>query len=78
MLEKIYFSPWILDVPNATKKNTLDKVLIQIKDLNEIDYSSINWDIMDDKKEHRFAFIPYYLLIIKGGIISPTYIKKEN
>ena len=45
LLEKIYFSPCILDVPNATKKNTLDKVLIQIKDLDEIDYSSINWDI---------------------------------
>ena len=48
LLEKIYFYLCILDVPNATKENTLDEVLIQIKDLDGIDYSSINWDIMDD------------------------------
>ena len=41
----------------------------------EIDFTPNDYDILDDEKEWRFAFIRYYLLIIKTGVIPPKYLK---
>lgn len=78
LLEDIYVSPSVLDIPNVTQDNCLDEILIHLNTINEIDMTPIDWTVCNDELGYRFAFVRYYLLIIKGGIILPKYIKKIN
>lgn len=78
LLEAIYVSPSVLDTPELKYYHGCDEVLQKISGIEEIDYSPIDWSICDYKLGRRFAYVRYYLLIIKDGIISPEYITLEK
>lgn len=76
LLESVYCSPSVMG--NETlQKNGCDEILEPIQ-LSQIDFSPIDWSICNDAKGWRFAFIRYYLLILKDGIIPPQYLRLEN
>ena len=56
-------------------ENKNDEALYLLSDLSEIDFTPNDYKILDDEKGWRFAFIRYYLFIIKGGVIPSKYIK---
>ncbi len=76
LIEAVYVSPSVLDLPNIEEKQYTDEILQKINGIADIDYSPIAWSVCDDELGHRFAFVRYYLLVIKGGIIKPKYLKK--
>ena len=43
--------------------------------IDDIDYSPIDWSVCDDKLHRRFAYVRYYLIVVKGGVIEPKYLK---
>lgn len=76
LLEAVYVSPPIGDFPEVKDHPGIDEILLPLSGIKDIDYSPIDWSVCDDETGKRFAFVRYYLLIIKGGIIPPKYIKK--
>jgi len=78
LLDDVYFSPSVADMPNLKESNNADEFLIKLYGIDDISKYPINWCFCNDKLHHRFEFVPYYLLVIKGGIIPPKYIKLEN
>ena len=78
LLEAVYVSPSVTDMPELQEKQNCDEVLQKLPSIHEIDYSPVDWSICDDSLGRRFAFVRYYLIIIKGGIIPPKYIAKES
>ena len=72
LLEAIYVSPSRLE---KRPQNDNDELLLKIAGPSEIDFTPNDYNILDDEKGWRFAFIRFYLLVIKGGIIPPKYIK---
>ncbi len=78
LIEDIYLSPamQILDKKDITYGT--DEVLQKLDSIDKIGSYEVDWLKCDDKLELRFSVIPYYLIIIKGGIIPPKYITKEN
>ena len=76
LIEAVYVSPSVLDRPQAIKENVSDELWEKIDGINDIDYSPIDWSVCDDKLGRRFAFVRYYLIVVKGGIIPPKYLKK--
>ena len=83
LLESVYISPAIPINPTETPKTdigctNIDEVLIKLDDYNNISQEAVDWSVCNDKLGRRFAFVPYYLIIVKDGIIPAKYIKKEN
>ena len=78
LLEDIYVSPSVMDVPTMKELWNNDELLIKLYDYKEISSRPIDWSICNDELGRRFAYVPYYIIVIKGGIIPPQYIKKEN
>lgn len=78
LLEAVYVSPAmkIDDINNIP--HDVDEVLIKLNSIDEIDYTPVDWSVCNDDLGLRFSVIPYYLIIIKGGMIPPRYITKEN
>lgn len=80
LVDAIYVSPSLLNSPdyddNPKYKWGCDEELIKLNSVRDIDFSPIDWSICDDKTGRRFAFVRYYLIIIKNGIIPPEYITK--
>ena len=76
LIEAVYVSPSVLDIPNITEEQDVDEPLFKINGVEDIDFSPIDWGVCDDDLSRRFAYVRYYLLVIKGGIILPKYIKK--
>lgn len=78
LIEAIYVSPAIK--PNIDKNfpQDVDERLVRLNSINDIDASPIDWTVCDEKLGLRFSVVPYYLIVIKGGIIPPKYIQKEN
>lgn len=72
LLEAVYVSPSVLE---KAPENKNDELLCKLSDLSEIDFSPNDYDVLDDEKGWRFAFIRYYFLVIKEGVIPPKYIK---
>ncbi|MBQ8436012.1 MAG: hypothetical protein IJX20_00005, partial [Alphaproteobacteria bacterium] len=56
----------------------VDERLVKLSSIRDIDTSAVDWSVCDEKLGLRFSVVPYYLLIIKDGIIPPEYITKEN
>lgn len=77
LIEAVYVSPSVLELQHFNK-NIVDEILYKINGVEKIDFSPIDWSVCDDKLQRRFAFVRYYLLIIKGGIIDAKYLKKIN
>ncbi len=76
LIEAVYVSPSVLDIPGLREQWDCDEVWIKLKKgINDIDYSPIDWTVCDDKLGRRFAYVRYYLIVIKGGIIPPKYLK---
>ena len=73
LIEAVYVSPSVLE---KEPQNKNDEGLYKISDLTEIDFTANDYTILDDEKGWRFAFIRYYLIVIKGGVIPPKYIQK--
>ncbi len=76
LIEAVYVSPPISDFPEIKEKPGMDEILLKLNSVNDIDFSAVDWSVCDDATGKRFAFVRYYLLIIKDGIIPPKYIKK--
>ena len=77
-VEGVYVSPALR--PNLDKElvKDVDEQLIKLNSVNDIDTSSVDWTVCDEKLGLRFSVVPYYLIVVKGGIIPPRYIRKEN
>lgn len=76
LLEAIYLSPALR--PDLDKKllQDVDEVLVKLNSLDDIDLSPVDWSVCDESLGLRFAVVPYYLLVIKGGVVPPKYIEK--
>ena len=77
LIEAVYISPAIK--PNLDKDfpQDVDERLFKLSSINDIDTSPVDWSVCDEKLGLRFSVVPYYLIVIKNGIIPPKYIKKE-
>jgi len=77
LIEAVYISPAIK--PNLDKDfpQDVDERLFKLSSINDIDTSPVDWSVCDEKLGLRFSVVPYYLIVIKDGIIPPKYIKKE-
>ncbi len=83
LLEAVYISPPISlnsdENPITTIGTTnTDEVLIKLDSYKDISQAPVDWSVCNDKLGRRFAFVPYYLIILKDGIIPPKYINKEG
>lgn len=81
LIESIYFSPAIHKVhPEALTNPKImwksDESYVKLDSIDDIDFSPIDWSICNDKEGRRFAFIPYYLFVMKDGVIPAKYIKE--
>ena len=74
LIESIYVSPSVLDIPELTEEQHFDEILQPLKSIEDIDFSPIDWRICDDEAGRRFAYVRYYLIVVKGGVITPKYI----
>jgi hypothetical protein len=74
MIEGVYVSPSILDIPNIKEKHGMDEILHKLNGIEDIDFSPIDWSVCDDELGRRFAWVRYYLIVVKGGVISPKYL----
>ena len=75
LIEAVYVSPSILDFPDVTEEKGMDEILQKLNSINDIDYSPIDWSVCDDELGRRFAYVRYYLIVVKGGVIPPKYLK---
>ena len=78
LLEAVYVSPPVNDVPTLKEQWNCDELLIKLYDHNDISTRPVDWTICNDKLGHRFAYVPYYVIIVKDGIIPPQYIRLEE
>ena len=78
LIEAVYVSPAIkLDLDKDFPQG-VDERLVKLNSIYDIDTSPVDWTVCDEKLGLRFSVVPYYLIVIKGGVILPKYIKKEN
>lgn len=75
LIESVWESPSVLDKPNY--EHGEDEILDRLNSIDEIDFSPVGWNICNDELGRRFAFVRYYLIVTKNGIIPPQYITKE-
>ena len=78
LLEGVYVSPAIKFTNPYEIPHDVDEVLVKLNSIDEIDFSPIDWSVCDDELGLRFSVVPYYLVIIKGGIIPPRYLILED
>ncbi len=78
LLEAVYVSPSVLDTPELTDNGFCDEVLQKVPNIDVIDLSPIDWSVCNDALGRRFAFVRYYLIVVKNGIISPKYLKLKQ
>ena len=81
LIDAIYVSPPLCDHPDYDGDPKFrwgcDEIYHKLDSINDIDFSPVDWSICDDEAGRRFAYVRYYLLIVKDGIIPPKYITKE-
>ena len=75
-LEAVYVSPPLRPDLNGELPQDCDEILIKLNSIEDIDYSPVDWSVCDENLGLRFSVVPYYLIIVKGGIIPPKYITK--
>jgi len=78
LLDAVYVSTSVLDVPDIDEKNCCDEGLCPLSSYREIDFSPIDWSVCDEKLGRRFAYVRYYLAIVKDGVIPPQYLTLEK
>ena len=68
-----------MDISNIDEQQVCDEMWIKLKNgIKDIDYSPIDWSVCDDELGRRFAYVRYYLIVVKGGVIEPKYLKVTN
>lgn len=79
LIESVYVSPPLgdkypesLEHPETMWKS--DEFYEKLASIKDIDFSPVDWSICNDAAGRRFAYVRYYLLVIKGGVIPPKYI----
>ncbi len=77
LIEAVYISPAIRPDLDKDFPQDVDERLLKLSSINDIDNSPVDWSVCDEKLGLRFSVVPYYLIVIKGGIIPPKYIEKE-
>ena len=77
LIEAVYVSPAIKPNLNKDFPQDVDERLVKLNSINDIDTSPVDWSVCDEKLGLRFSVVPYYLIVIKGGVIPPKYITKE-
>ena len=78
LIEAVYVSPAIRPDLDKDLPQDVDERLIKLASINDIDTSPVDWSVCDEKLGLRFSVVPYYLVVIKGGIIPPEYITLEK
>ena len=73
LIEAVYVSPAVADIPGIEEKPGMDEVLYKLNSIEDIDYSPIDWSVCDDELGRRFAWVRYYLIVVRGGYIPPQY-----
>ena len=84
LIEAVYVKPSVFDERYFSEedrkkylRNGADETLIRLKSVKEIDYDyQQTWDICDDSKGLRMAPLQFYVLVIKGGVVPPKYLRK--
>lgn len=77
-IEAIYLSPAIRPNLDKDMPQGIDEDLIKLNSIYDISYEPVDWSACDDKFGLRFSVIPYYLIVVKGGIIPPKYLTLEK
>lgn len=77
LIEVVYVSPAIKINKDKDFPQDVDERLVKLSSINDIDTSPVDWSVCDEKLGLRFSVVPYYLIVIKGGVIPPKYITKE-
>ena len=77
-IDNAYFSPSVMDVPTLKEENYCDELLIRLYDYKDIKVRPVDWTVCNDELGRRFAFVPYYVIVIKGGVIAPKYLILED
>ena len=81
LIEAVYYHP-PLSVNDAERAMQLAKQESLHNDgfypvrLEDISSDPLDYSACDDELGRRFAFLPFYLLIMKDGVIPPEYLKK--
>ena len=77
LIEAVYVSPSVLDIPNIKEQQDCDEILIKLENgIQDIDFSPLDWSVCDDELGRRFAYVRYYLIVVKCGVIEPKYLQK--
>ena len=83
LIENVYVSPPVgeqypecIEHPELVYKK--DEFYIKLNSIKDIDTSPVDWSICSDTMGRRFAYVRYYLLIMKDGLIPPEYISIEG
>lgn len=77
LIEAVYVSPSIKPYLDKDFPQDVDERLVKLNSIYDIDTSPVDWSVCDEKLGLRFSVVPYYLIVIKGGVIPPKYITKE-
>ena len=77
LIEEVYVSPAIKINSDTDFPQDVDERLVKLNSINDIDTSAVDWSVCDEKLGLRFSVVPYYIIVIKGGVIPPKYITKE-
>ena len=78
LIEAVYISPAIKPDSDNNFPQNVDEVLVKLASIDDIDTSPVDWSVCDEELGLRFSVVPYYLIVIKGGIIPPEYLTKES
>lgn len=77
LIESVYVSPAIRPYLNKDLPQDVDERLVKLNSIKDINISQVDWSVCDEKLGLRFSVVPYYLIVIKGGIIPPKYLTLE-
>ena len=77
LLEAIYISPSVSDCPTLKEQWDCDELLIKLYDYKDISVRPIDWSVCNDELGRRFAYVPYYIIVIKGGVIPLNTSRKR-
>ncbi len=82
LLESVYVSPALPPkeelIPKALKSIEEEGTdgFIKLQSYHHISDYPVDWNVCNDEKGWRFAFVPFFLLVLKEGIIPPQYLKQ--
>ena len=80
LVEAVYLKPSVFEKRNPPDiEKYIDEYLIKLNSIEDIDLNyKQTFDKCDDSKGLRMAPLRFYLLIIKGGVIPPEYIRQVD